>query len=48
MCDLMQFVLSSITFDTTFANLAYLFMFDVVLIFGILLVVLIDDGGFSK
>ena len=34
MCDLMQFVISNITFETTPTNLAHLFMSKVVLSFG--------------
>lgn len=48
MCNISQFVVSSATMDITTANLAQLFMKDVVLSFGMCLVVVIDDDSSFK
>ena len=48
MCDITQFLVSSPTNDITAANLAKLFMADVVLSFGMCSVVVIDDGSSFK
>ena len=48
MCDISQFVVSSATTDITAANLAQLFMKDVVLSFGMCSVVVVDDGSTFK
>ena len=42
MCDLTQFVVSSVTFDTKATVLAKLFMEDVILSFGMVAVVVVD------
>ena len=44
MCDLTQFVISTITFNITSRALAKLFILDVILSFGMCAVVVIDDG----
>ena len=48
MCDLTQFVVSTITFDITSHALAKLFMADVILSFGMCAIVVIDDGSTFK
>ena len=45
MCDLMQFIVSSVTHNVTAPHLSQLFMFDVILLFGMCAVVIIDKGG---
>ena len=50
MCDISPFLLSSPTVDITVAHLAQLFMSDVIMIFGmcLVMVVVIDDGSSFK
>ena len=48
MCDLTQFVVSSITHDINAMALAQSFMSDIVMTFGTCLVVAIDDGSTFK
>ena len=48
MCDITQFMVSSVTSDIILAALAQLFMSDVVLTFGMCSVVVIDDGSTFK
>ena len=48
MCDLTQFIISSVTHFTDAATLAHIFMSDVVSIFGMFCVVMIDDGSTFK
>ena len=48
MCDLMHFVISSINFEITSANLSRLLMSEVVLRFDMCLVIVIDDGRTFK
>ena len=48
MCDMSQFVISSITFDTTALQLSQLFMSDVVLSFGMCAVLVVDEGSNFK
>ena len=48
MCDLTQFVVSTATVDTTASALAKIFMANIVLMFGICFVVVVDDGSSFK
>jgi hypothetical protein len=48
MCDMSQFVVSSITFDITALQLSQLFMSDVVLTFGMCAVLVVDEGSSFK
>ena len=47
-CDLTQFVISSITSNITYTNLAHLFMYEVIISFGMFSVVIIDYGRTFK
>ena len=44
MCDITQFIISSPKINITAVHLTQLFMFEVVLSFGMCLVVVVDDG----
>ena len=48
MCDLTQFIISTITFDIKAETLAKLFMENVVLAYGMVAVVVVDDGSTFK
>ena len=48
MCDLTQFVISSVTTSTTAESLAKLFMEEVVLPYAIIAILVVDAGGQFK